>query len=242
MLIDELGVGWAKRTKSKLDAQLVRLIGQIMVVVTFVLIAISVLSVWGVKVGPLLAGLGIGGLAIAFALQPTLSNIFGGITLVLDKAIRVGDVVKLDTGETGSIYDIGIRSTRIRTWTNEILVVPNSKLVDSRVINFNQPDPMIRVDIPFGVAYGSKIDQIKKLALDCCKKVEHILQEPAPSVIFNEMGDSALMFTLRYHIDNLKFKWETHQIVIEKLYNTLNKKKISIPFPQRELWVHNMKK
>ncbi|MFT4343213.1 MAG: mechanosensitive ion channel family protein [Candidatus Woesearchaeota archaeon] len=242
IIVDEWILQILKETDSHLDQQLVRLFSQIINVVGYVIMILMILALWGIQIGPLLAGLGIGGLAVAFALQPTLANIFGGVSLILDKTFKVGDIVKLDSGESGTIFEIGIRSTRIKTWNNEILVVPNSVLVNSKIMNINQPNRTIRVEIPFGVAYGSKIDEVKKVALGCLKKVEHVLDDPAPMVMFNEMADSSLNFVLRYHVDDLSHKWPTHQIVIEKLYNTLNKKKINIPFPQRELWVHNLKK
>jgi small-conductance mechanosensitive channel len=242
IIIEEWSNNWSKKTKAKIDNQIIKLLHQITTVLGYVFSMLWILSLWGVKVGPLLAGLGIGGLAIAFALQPTLANIFGGVSLILDKSIKVGDVVKLSSGESGSVYDIGIRSTRIKTWTNEILIIPNSVLVISMLTNFNQPNRVVRTDIPFGVAYGSNIDKVKKLALSCLKGEEHILDDPASSVMFLEMADSSLNFQLRFFVDDLSEKWPTHQRVIEKLYNLLNKNKINIPFPQRELWVHNIKK
>jgi small-conductance mechanosensitive channel len=242
IIIEEWSNNWSKKTKAKIDNQIIKLLHQISTLLGYIFGVLWVLSVWGVKVGPLLAGLGIGGIAIAFALQPTLANIFGGISLILDKSIKVGDVVKLSSGDSGSVYDIGIRSTRIKTWTNEILIIPNSVLVSSTLTNFNQPNRVVRADIPFGVAYGSNIQKVKKLALDCVKGEEHVLPDPAPSVMFLEMADSSLNFQLRFFVDDLSDKWPTHQRVIEKLYNTLNKNKVNIPFPQRELWVHNVKK
>ncbi|MCB9358816.1 mechanosensitive ion channel [Candidatus Woesearchaeota archaeon] len=242
IIIEGWAKKWAQKSESTLDDQIIRLAHQFLIVIGWIVGFLMILSVWEIEVGPMLAGLGIGGLAIAFALQPTLANIFGGISLILDKTIKVGDIVKLESGESGVIHDIGIRSTRIKTWTREILVVPNSKLVDSKVFNFNQPDRMVRVDIDFGVAYGSNIEKVKKLALDCAKGEKHIMKDPKPFVLFTSMGDSALLFSLKIYIDDLDNKWDTHQSVITKLYDKLNKAKISIPFPQRELWVHNLKK
>ncbi|MFT4303102.1 MAG: mechanosensitive ion channel family protein [Candidatus Woesearchaeota archaeon] len=241
LVIDYFAKKWASK-HTKLDRQLIKLGHQFLLFIGWVVGILLVLSAWGIQIGPLLAGLGIGGLAIAFALQPTLANLFGGVSLILDKSIKVDDVIKLDSGESGKVVDIGLRSTRLLTWTRETLIVPNSKLVDSKIFNFNQPDNVVRVDIEFGVAYGSDIEKVKKLALACTKKQEHILDDPAPSVMFLEMADSSLNFALRFFVDDLSHKWPTHQIVFTKLYNTLNKNKINIPFPQRELWVHNLKK
>jgi len=242
LVLSRLGENWAKKTKSHLDDQLIRLGHQFSMILLWIFAFLAVLAAWGIQIGPLLAGLGIGGIAIAFALQSTLANVFGGISLILDKTIKVGDIVKLDGGESGEVYDIGIRSTSVRTWNNEILVVPNGKLVDSKIINYNQPNRRVRVDIIFGVAYGSKIDKVKKVALDCLKGEKYVLKDPAPNVWFTDMGDSSLNFKLMFHVDDLSNKWTTHQSVITKLYDSLNKQKINIPFPQRELWVHNVKK
>ena len=242
IMIEGWGLIWAQRTKSSLDDQLLRLLHQVVTGIAYVFGVLWILSIWGIEIGPLLAGLGIGGLAIAFALQPTLANIFGGVSLILDKTIKVGDVVKLSSGESGAVYDIGIRSTRIKTWTNQILVIPNSKLVDSMVINYNQPDRTIRIDLLFGVAYGSNIDKVVKIAMDTLKGEKFVLKDPAAKCWFMNMADSALEFKMMFYVDDLSNKWTTHQSVIKKLYNALNKNKINIPFPQREIWVHNVKK
>lgn len=242
ILLAHAGENWAKKTRSHLDDQLIKLGHQFTTILMYIFGFLGILAVWGIEIGPMLAGLGIGGIAIAFALQSTLANIFGGVSMILDKTIRVGDIVKLENGESGTVFDVGIRSTRIKTWNNEILIVPNGKLVDSKVINYNQPSRKIRVELVFGVAYGSKINKVKKIALDTLKGEKYILKDPAPFVWFTEMADSALNFKMAFHVDDLSNKWSTHQRVIEKLYNSLNKNKINIPFPQRELWVHNLRK
>ena len=113
------------------------------------------LSVWGVEIVPLLGALGIAGLAVALALQPVLSNVFSGASIVLDKSVRVGDLVYLNQETKGKIVKVGMRSTKILTFDNEIIIVPNSKLADSMIQNVAQPNPKSRVVVPFSVAYGS---------------------------------------------------------------------------------------
>lgn len=242
IFVDNGGSLFHKRTKSAIDKQLIKLSHKLISFGAYVIALLWILSIWGVQIGPLLAGLGIGGLAVAFALQPVLSNIFSGISLILDKSIKEGDIINLEGDVSGIIYDIGIRSTKIKSWSNEIIIIPNSKLVDSKITNLDQPDRTIRVEIKFGVAYGSKIEKVKKLALNCLKRKKHVLKEPAPYVWFTEMGDSSLNFVLRFYADDISNKWELHQKVITQLYDDLNKAKINIPFPQREIWVHNLKK
>jgi small-conductance mechanosensitive channel len=243
ILITEFGRHLAeKNAAGELDQQLIKFLHSFVTIILYVMAFLWVISIWGVKIGPFLAGLGIGGIAIAFALQSTLANLFGGIALIFDKTLKVGDLVKLDGGEFGTVHEIGLRSTRIKTPTNEIVVVPNGKLMDSKITNFNLPDRTIRVDIEFGVAYGSDIDKVKEIALSCLNGDKNILKLPKADILFTAMADSSLNFKLMFWVNDNDNKWQAHQYVITKLYNSLNRHKIGIPFPQREIWLHNMKK
>lgn len=242
IFIDNWGKKWAEKTASKLDDQLISLLHRVSRIIVVILMFLFILDTWGVKVGPLLASLGIAGIAIAFALQSTLGNIFGGISIIIDKTVKVGDIIKLDSGEMGVVHDVGIRSTKIKTWDNEIITVPNGKLADSRVQNFSMPDPSSRINIEFGVEYGSDPEKVKKIALDVAKKVKNVLKEPEPRILFLSMGDFALQFKLMIWVDSLDKKWPTHQEVITKLYKALNKEKIGIPFPTRTVYMHQLKR
>ena len=242
IIINEWGKSFAQKTKSRLDDNLVSLSHRFSRIILAIFALLFVLDLWGVKVGPLLASLGIAGIAIAFALQSTLGNIFGGVSIILDKTVKVGDIIKLDSGEMGVVYDVGIRSTKIKTWDNEIVTIPNGKLADSRVQNFSMPDPSSRINVEFGVEYGSDPDKVKKIALDVAKSVKDVIKEPEPRILFLNMGDFALQFKLMVWVDSLDKKWPTHQEVITKLYTELNKKKIGIPFPTRTLYMHQVKK
>lgn len=242
IIIDNGKIFLAKKSDKKIDKQILKLLHQIANFSSYIIALLLILSLWGVEIGPLLAGLGIGGIAIAFALQPILSNIFSGIALILDKTIKEGDVIVLDENTSGIVYDIGIRSTRIKSFSNEMISIPNAKLVDSKITNLDQPDRTIRVKINFSVAYGNDIEKVKKLVIKCLKNKEHIIFEPKPLIWFTEMADSGLNFELKFYVDDLANKWSTHQLVITDIYNALNKAKINIPFPQREVWLHNLKK
>ncbi len=235
IIINEWGKVLASKTKSTLDDSILSLLHKTSKIILGIVTFLFVLQVWGIEVGPLLASLGIAGLAVAFALQPTLSNIFGGVSLVLDKSVKKGDIIKLDADTMGTVYDIGIRSTKIKTWDNEIIAIPNGKLVDSKIQNFSLPDPSARINIEFGVAYGSKINVVKKLAVDTALACKHTMRDPEPKVLFLNMGDSALQFKLMFWVADMSVKWDAHQEVISNLYDNLNKKKISIPFPQMDV-------
>jgi MscS family membrane protein len=234
ILIDNWGSKFTKITKSDLDDQLLGLAHKFSKVVIYLVGILVILDYWGIAIGPFLASLGIAGLAIAFALQNTLSNIFGGIALIIDKTIRVGDVIEVD-GTTGTVMDIGLRSTKIKSFDGNSVIIPNGKLVDSKVQNRVQPNKKERVVIPFGVEYGADIEKVKKIVMKEIKKVPDVLDDPGPSVMFREMGDSALIFKVYFWMKTYSETFAAKDKANTLIYNALNKAKISIPFPQMDV-------
>lgn len=229
----------AKRAKTKPNDAMIQLTSGALKVLLIILGAIYILGIWGVEIGPLLTGLGIGGIAIAFALQSSLSNVFSGISIILDKSINVGDLVNLDGGASGKIVKIGLRATQVQTYDNEIIIVPNSKLADGYIHNVAQPEPKTRIVVPFGVAYGSDIDKVKKIILKEIKKVRYLCNAPVPSIKFVEMGDSSLNFKVYFFVETFDVKLSALDDANTRIYNALNKAKIEIPFPQMDI---NLKK
>jgi len=207
----------------------------VVIITTFLVI----LAAWGVQIGPLLAGIGVAGIAIAFALQSTLSNVFGGISMLLDRSINVGDLINLSDGTSGKILRINLRSTKIKTFDNELVIVPNSKLADSNIKNIALPEPATRVVVPFSVAYGSDVAKIKKIVLKEVKKIPHMENEPEPVVRFLEMGESSLNFKAYFYVDSYDNRASSKDEANTRIYNALNKAKIEIPFPQMDV---NLKK
>ena len=236
VLIDGWLIKFASKTKSQLDDAIIPLFHKTSKVVIFIVAILFVLQTWGIQIGPLLASLGIAGIAVAFALQSTLSNIFGGVSMLFDKTVKVGDVVELESGESGKVFDVGIRSTKIRTWQNHIIIIPNGKLSNTMIKNKTLPEPAVRVDILFGVTYGSDPDKVKKEVLKIVNKVKDIAKEPEPKVWFMEMADSSINFKLMFYVDDITKKWPVHQEVITAVYRMLDKK-FGIPFPTQTLYV-----
>jgi len=235
--------GWkkiAKKTKTDVDDSLVNLVHGLLKAIWIVFTLLYILNLWGIEIGPFLAGLGIGGLAVAFAMQESLANIFGGVSIILDKTVKVGDLVYLDDGTKGKVLHIGLRSTRIKTFDNEIVIIPNGKFANSKIQNVSLPEPKARVVIPFGVAYGSNIEKVKKIVLNEIKKIKNVVDEPAPSVMFLEMADSSLNFKAYFYVDSFENRFASIDEANTKIYNALNKAKIEIPFPQID--VHLKKK
>jgi small-conductance mechanosensitive channel len=226
-----------KGSESKLDDQILYLAHKVSHVVFFVLALLYILVIWGVDPLPLVGSLGIAGLAVALALQPTLSNIFSGISLIVDKTFELGDIIKLDSGETGVVHRIGLRTTRIRTFSNEIIIIPNSTLANSKLENFYQPDRRVRIDIEFGVEYGVDPEFVKKITLNEVSKVKIRDQNEDVRIMFKAMGDSSLQFKVMFWVDDISKKWVAHQEAISRLYRRLYKEGIGIPFPQSTVWL-----
>ena len=234
-LIFGWGKKWAAKTKSTLDDNLINLIHKFTKIALIILTILYILDSFGIKVGPLLAGLGIAGIAVAFALQSTLSNIFGGISLILDKTVKVGDTVYIDKDTKGIILDIGLRSTKLKTFDNEVIIIPNGKLADMKIQNIVLPEEKTRVVVPFNVAYGSNIDQVKKIIINEIYKIKNISKEHEPIVRFREMGDSALFFKVYFYVNTYKQRFGSIDEANTLIYNALNRNRISIPFKQMDV-------
>jgi MscS family membrane protein len=225
------------RTETPIDDTLLH-IAHTSLKAAFVVIAILyTLSTWGVEISPLLASLGIAGIAVALALQQTLSNVFAGISLIMDRTIRVGDIVKLETGEMGEIYSISLRSVRIKTFDNEMIIIPNSILANAKIQNLLLPDPTVRVNVDFSVEYGVDPEYVKRIVLEELSSMQIIDKTKEIRILFLEMGESSLNFRAMFWVDHIDKRWPAHQEAITKIYRRLYKEGIGIPFPQRTVWL-----
>jgi len=225
-----------KKNRSNLVQSLLPIFNSIVSVLFFLGGLMWVLKEWHIDVAPFLASLGIAGVIVGFAMQDSLKNIFGGISLILDGSFKVNEKIQLESGEVGIIEDISIRSTKIKTFNNELLTVPNGKLADMRIVNYAKPNTAVRVNINFGVAYGTDINKLRKVVDKLIESDESIVKdERTLSVI--ELADSGLSCQMRFWVDNYQVAFDKKVEMIEKLYNALNKAKIEIPFPTRTIHV-----
>ena len=199
----------------------------------------------GISITPLVTALGIGGLAVALALQPTLSNLFAGIQIIISKQVEVGDYVQLDSGQKGYVTDISWRNTKIRELPNNIVVVPNSKLADSIVTNFNQPQKEMSVLVSCGVSYDSNLEKVEKITIDVAKKVLKKIQggesEFEPFVRFHTFGDSSIDFNVILRVKEFVNKYLIEHEFIKALHKRYKKEGINIPFPIRTLYMEKDK-
>ena len=227
---------WAAKTASTADDRLIPLVAKILKAVTIILGFFFIFDTWNINLSPLLATAGIAGIAIGFAVRDSLANILGGIQLVLDKAFKVGDKVELESGEMGEILDIGIRSTKLRTYDNEVIYIPNGSLANTKIKNFTVPDVSVRVNVNFGVEYGSDPEKVRSVVLDAVKKIDTVIEDPEPVVQFLNMSDFALDFVARVWIQSYTEAYSTKLKVTDEVYNALNKAHIGIPFPTRTIY------
>lgn len=244
-IIDEWGKRFADKTDSELDKDILILFHRFSRIFLFIIGFLFILPLWGIQIGPLITSLGIAGIAVAFALQSTLGNIFGGVSLILDRSIKVGDVIKLDNDTIGTVVDVGLRSTKIKTFDNELIILPNGKLADTKIMNYLQPDPKVRCAIEFGVEYGSDVDDVKKIVLDAINSMPNVLKNPEDvhaKIMFMEMGDFALKFRALFWVSTFDERFPTKEIALEKIYNSLRKHKIGIPFPTRTVYLSKINK
>lgn len=197
------------------------------------------LDSFGVSIAPLLASLGIGSLAVALALQPTLENLFSGIQIVVDKPVAVGQFIKLETGEEGYVHRVGWRSTWVRMLPNNMVVVPNKVLANSKIINYYYPETEMAVLVQVGVHYDSDLEHVEKITIETAKEVLENVQggvaEFDPFIRYHTFNDFSIDFTVilraKEFVDNYLVKHE----FIKRLHKRYNEEGIVIPYPIRTL-------
>ena len=195
---------------------------------------ISTLSILGLdwsKLQWLVAALGVG---LGFGLQEIVANFVCGIILLLERPVRVGDIVTVSDTD-GTVARINIRATTIITWERKELVVPNKEFITSKVLNWTLSDPETRLLIVVGIAYGSNVKTARELMLEAAAEVEPVLDEPKPSVTFAGFGDNALNLELRCYIPSMDYYLSAQTALHDAIYEKFNGSGISIAFPQRDV-------
>ncbi len=224
---------YKKKNPTKMLDSLKPLIVKTIRVVLSIVAVIWILSIWDVDITPLLAGAGIASFVIGFAMQDTLKNIFGGISMILEKSLEVGDRISLDSGEMGIVSEVSIRSTKIRSFNNELLTIPNGRLADSLIKNYTKPDLNLRVVVDFSVVYGSDTDKVKEVVENSIKHMKDVSLDPPVSAIMVAMADSGLNWQVRFWVNNQGEAFDKKIEALDRIYKALNESGIGIPFPTR---------
>ena len=229
----------AKRTNTDLDDKLIPQIKRVARPAIYLAGGLTALGTVGVSITPLLAGLGIGGLAVALAVQPTLSNLFAGAYLSSEGDLNEGDFIEMDGGPAGFVVDVGWRATRVRDRFNNIILIPNSKLIESVVTNYQSQNAAVTVVVDCGVSYESDLARVERIALEVAHAARDDLDEAVddfdPVVRFTAFGESNVdLVVVMQAADRLGSFAVKHEI-IKRLHAAFGREGIEINYPVRKI-------
>jgi MscS family membrane protein len=235
----------APKTETKFDEEYMPLIRNVVRITLLVITLLIALSYLGIDITPALAGLGIAGLAVGLALQDTLANFFAGLYLLADRPVRKGDYIKVG-GEEGYVEDVGWRSTRLVTWDNKLVVLPNKVLAEQTIVNFFGPTEPTRHVIEVGVAYGSDLDKVEKAILRAIKEAEKVDKNMDPSVEpfvrVDRFDDFSIVFKAGFYVKDYTKRFSTASVVLKNIYKEFQREGISIPFPTHTIYMASQAK
>jgi small-conductance mechanosensitive channel len=189
-----------------------------------------------VQIGPLLGALGIGGIALAFALQDTLQNFVAGVLLQARRPIRRGDQVLLDNKFEGVVEDIDLRNVAVRTYDGLDVFIPNKTVLENPIVNYTRT-PLRRASLEVGIGYGIELEEAQRILVDATSRTNGVKALPAPAAWVHEFGESSVRFTVLFwhSID----PWKARSDVAMSVKGALDEAAIAMPFPQRDLWVRS---
>ena len=227
------------RIHAGLGDKLLPPVRRILPLVIYTVAILIALDSLGVAISPLLAGLGIGGLAIALAVQPTLSNFFAGTYLVTEGELKDGDFIELDSGPSGYVVDVGWRSTKVRSRYNNLVIIPNSKMVDSILTNYYSPTPAMNVIVTCGVSYDSDLSHVERIVMEVATEVleqsSHAVEDVEPFVGFSNFGDSNIDFFVFVQANDRTGSFILKSEIIKRIHARFAEEGIEINYPVRRL-------
>jgi small-conductance mechanosensitive channel len=217
-----------------------KLIHMTISVIIYIIAIGVILAYFKIDITPLIAGVGLGALAIGLALQSTLSNFFAGMHLISDRPIDVGDYIEIDENTNGTVQDIGWRSTRIRTLADNLLIIPNNKLAESNITNFSKPKKDMSLWVPCGVAYESDLEKVEKITLEVARKIQKTTdgaeKEFEPAFRYKEFGDSNINFITVLRVSDPMMRFAVRNEFIKMLKKNFDKEGIEISWPIRKIY------
>ena len=235
----------AQKTQSKVDEQFLPMIKRVISGIVLLLALVWILGVFGVEITALVATLGVGGIAIALALQDTLKEFFSGAHVILDKPIRIGDFIELESGDKGTVTDIGWRSTTIKTFSRNYVIIPNSMLASSKLINYDQPKQELGFSVEGGIGYQEDLDRVEKVLVDEAKKALKKMGTGAkdfePFVRYQGFGDSNIDFKVVFRVKTYSDQFALKHEFIKSIKKRFDKEGIEISWPVRKVYTHKGK-
>ena len=213
------------------------LLDTILNIVIYAMGILVILQYCGISIAPILTAMGVGGMAVALSLQETLANIFSGLHLILSKQLRIGDYIRLSTGETGRVTDITWRFTTIvPAGEGNMVVIPNQKIASATISNYSMPRKDIVITVPVGVAYDSDLDQVERVTLEVASSVMQQVDEAVdipPAVRFHTFGESSIDFNVTLHSSQFDHQFLIKHEFIKALTKRYREEGIEIPYPVR---------
>lgn len=238
------GIDWylenlASHTQKVIDVKLIPLLRRGAVALIYGIGGLLILDLLGISISPLIAGLGLGGLAVALAIQPTLANLFAGTYVMTEGVVSPGDYVELEGSISGYVVEVGWRSTRVRTWGNNLVVVPNSKFAETIITNYQRPIPAVNVWLSCGVSYDADLYRVEEV----CRRVMDEVLETSPAAVkeyggwfgFDNFGESNVNFWLFVQAKDRLAGYELQTALIQHLHQSLRTEGIVINYPMRTL-------
>jgi small-conductance mechanosensitive channel len=215
-------------------------------VVVYIIGILIILQSFGISIAPLLTALGVGGLAVALALQDTLSNFFAGLNILLSKKIKPGDYIKLDGGYEGYVTDISWRETTVRALRNNVIVIPNSKVASALITNYTLTDKEVTVAVEVGVGYDSDLNTVESVTIEVARgvmcEVKGGVPDFEPILRYNTFGDSSIQFAVNLRVMEFSDQFLVKHEFIKRLITRYRREGITIPFPIRTVQLLSIQK
>lgn len=211
-------------------------------VIIFLIGILIILHSLGISITPVLTALGVGGLAVALALQDTLSNLFAGLHIILTRQIKPGDYIKLETGEEGFVVDITWRNTTIRELPNNFIIIPNLKLSQAIIKNYFMPEKEMSVPVQVGVSYDSDLEKVERVTIEVAKEVMREvpggIPEFEPFIRYHTFGDFSINFSVVMRCKEFTDQYLIKHEFIKRLHKRYREEGIVIPFPIRTIYIN----
>ncbi|HWI53263.1 MAG TPA: mechanosensitive ion channel family protein [Symbiobacteriaceae bacterium] len=227
----------AARSQGTWDEELLPLFRRLLSMLLYFIAASIIFDRFGYPITALVTTAGVASLAVALAAQETLSNMLGGLVILVDRPFRVGDVIELTDGKAGEVVEIGLRSTRIKQFDGNALVVPNKDMASTRVINYALPNHRAAIRQTITVDYRTDVEQAKALLLQAMKSHPEILSDPEPGVWFTKFGEHGLDIFMSCWVVSYKERFRIADELNVRILAALRGAGVSVPFPQRDVHI-----
>ncbi len=203
----------------------------------YVAVILVTMSVAGINITILITASAALFVGLGLALQELFQDVIAGIFIITDKSLMVGDIIEVD-GKVVKVFEIKLRTTRALTRDDKVIVIPNHKFISDIIYNHTQNQETTRESVNVGVAYGSDVDKVSRLLLECAQQHPGVLKRPEPMVLFEDFGDSALLFSIKFHVNDSFTSPLIKSEIRYSIDRAFRENQVTIPFPQRDIHLY----